>query len=42
MEIKKTIQHIIKRIQEGMLKDMWLQTKWIYSYAKRYWLAMIP
>ena len=41
MEIKKTIKHIIKRIQEGMLKDMWLQTKWIYSYAKRYWLAMI-
>lgn len=41
MEIKKTLKHIIKRIREGMLKDMWLQTKWIYSYAKRYWLAMI-
>lgn len=24
-----------------MLKDMWRQTKWIYAYARHYWLAMI-
>lgn len=39
--MKKKLQHIIKRIREGMLKDMWLQTKWIYGYARKYWLAMI-
>ena len=35
------IKHIKKRIQEGLLKDMWRQTKWIYRYARRYWGAMI-
>lgn len=36
-----TLNHIITRIKEGMLKDMWHQTKWIYQYARHYWLAMI-
>ena len=35
------IHRVIRRIKEGMLKDMWRQTKWIYSYARHYWLAMI-
>lgn len=33
--------HIINRIKEGMLQDMWHQTLWIYGYAKRYWPAII-
>lgn len=37
----KTIKHAIKRIKEGMLRDMWQQTKWIYQYARHYWGAMI-
>jgi len=41
MNVKETAKHVAKRIKEGMLKDMWRQTKWIYGYAKRYWLAMI-
>ncbi len=36
-----TIQKVKKQIQEGALKDMWVQTKWIYQYARRYWLAII-
>lgn len=39
--LQETIKHITRRIREGMLKDMLLQTKWIYSYARRYWLAII-
>ncbi len=35
------LKYIKKRIQEGMLKDMWRETKWIYQYAKHYWPAMI-
>lgn len=31
----------IKRIREGRLQEMWVQTKWIYGYARRHWLAMI-
>ncbi|MCD8346966.1 MAG: ABC transporter ATP-binding protein/permease [Lachnospiraceae bacterium] len=29
------------RIRAGRLKDFIAQTKWIYSYARRYWLPMI-
>lgn len=39
--MKEKLLHIIGRIREGMLKDMWRQTKWIYTYARHYWLAMI-
>ncbi|MCH5342951.1 MAG: ABC transporter ATP-binding protein [Acetatifactor sp.] len=39
--MKEKIQHILKRIKEGMLKDMWRETLWIYAYARHYWLAMI-
>ena len=37
----ETLKHIYNRIREGMLKDMIRQTKWIYQYARHYWLAMI-
>lgn len=39
--MKERIQFYIKRIKEGRLKEMWLQTKWIYQYARHHWLAMI-
>ena len=37
----ETLKHIHVRIKEGMLKDMIRQTKWIYQYARHYWLVMI-
>ena len=30
-----------ERIKEGMLRDMWRQTLWIYEYARLYWKQMI-
>ena len=39
--MKEKLLFYIKRIKEGRLQEMWRQTKWIYSYARRYWLAMI-
>ena len=39
--MKERIQFYIKRIKEGRLQEMWLQTKWIYQYARHYWMAMI-
>ena len=41
MNLIDQIKHIHVRIREGMLKDMLRQTRWIYQYARRYWLAMI-
>ncbi len=35
------IRFIIRRIREGRLQEMWRQTKWIYAYARHYWIAMI-
>lgn len=29
------------RIKAGRIQEMWLQTKWIYQYARRHWAAMI-
>lgn len=39
--MKEKFTYAMKRIREGMLRDMWHQTLWIYSYAKHYWPAMI-
>ena len=39
--MKEKLKFYIKRIREGRLREMWGQTKWIYSYARRYWLSMI-
>lgn len=35
------LRQIRKRIQAGMLQEMWTETKWIYQYAKRYWKYML-
>ena len=39
--MREKLAFYVKRIKEGRLREMWEQTKWIYSYARRYWLAMI-
>ena len=39
--MREKLRFYIKRIREGRLREMWRQTKWIYAYARRYWLAMI-
>jgi ABC-type bacteriocin/lantibiotic exporter with double-glycine peptidase domain len=35
------IHYFFTQIKEGRLKAMWKQTAWIYSYAKKYWLAIL-
>lgn len=35
------LKHITKRIREGALKTILSQTRWIYGYARHYWLAII-
>lgn len=37
----QTARKIKQRIKEGLLKDILHQTKWIYFYAKKYWLAIL-
>ena len=34
-------RHYRERIKEGMLRDIWRQTLWIYEYARIYWKQMI-
>ena len=38
--MKERVNFYINRIKAGRLKEMWLQTKWIYQYARNYWGAM--
>ncbi len=40
-KIKERLAFYMGRIKAGRLQEMAAQTKWIYGYAKRYWLAMI-
>ena len=37
----RKIKHISKRIHEGALKTMLHQTRWIYRYARHYWLVIL-
>lgn len=39
--MKERIAFFIGRIQAGRLQEMWRQTRWIYQYVRRYWMAMI-
>lgn len=39
--MKERIHFFIGRIKAGRLKEMWRQTVWIYTYARRYWAAII-
>lgn len=40
-EMKEKLLFIIGRIKAGRLQEMWVQTKWIYQYVRRYWVVMI-
>lgn len=35
------IRRTITKIKEGMLKEMWIETKWIYQYTRRYFKSII-
>lgn len=39
--MKEKLLFYISRIKAGRLREMWHQTKWIYQYARKYWLIMI-
>lgn len=39
--MRNTINHILKRIKEGLLQDILLSTRWVYQYARHYWKAMV-
>ncbi|MCM1215772.1 MAG: ABC transporter ATP-binding protein/permease [Lachnospiraceae bacterium] len=39
--MKEKMLFIIGRIKAGRLQEMWIQTKWIYQYVRKYWLVMI-
>lgn len=36
-----TVKHIIKRMKEGLLQEIWQETLWVYQYARQYRKAMI-
>lgn len=40
-KMKEKLLFIIGRIKAGRLQEMWVQTKWIYQYVRRYWVVMI-
>ncbi len=35
------IKKVIRKIKEGMLQEMWEETKWMYQYARRYKFAIL-
>lgn len=37
----ETLKKVWIRIKQGMLQEMFVETKWIYQYARHYWIAMI-
>ncbi len=39
--MNEKIAFYTRRIREGRLKEMWQQTRWIYQYARHYWVAMV-
>ena len=39
--MKDKMIFIWNRIKAGRLQEMWQQSKWIYSYGRKYWKAMI-
>lgn len=41
MSVKERAQFYMGRVKAGRLREMLRQTKWIYEYARHYWLAMI-
>ncbi|MGN1014983.1 MAG: ABC transporter ATP-binding protein [Butyricicoccus sp.] len=36
----EVLKKIIKKIREGYLSEMYVEAKWIYQYAKKYWKSI--
>ena len=34
------IKKVIRKIQDGMLQEMWKEAKWMWQYIRRYKLAI--
>lgn len=39
--MKEKLAFIVSRIRAGRLREMWMQTRWIYQYVRKYWAVMI-
>lgn len=39
--MREKIRFYVDRIKAGRLQEIWRQTLWIYTYARRYWLHML-
>lgn len=39
--MRNLFNHIVKKIREGMLKEVWYETKWLYHYVRCYWKSII-
>lgn len=39
--MRNFFNHIVKKIREGMLKEVWYETKWLYGYVRCYWKSII-
>lgn len=39
--MKEKLAFIVSRIKAGRLREMWMQTRWIYQYVRKYWAVMI-
>ncbi|MCM1191350.1 MAG: ABC transporter ATP-binding protein/permease [Butyrivibrio sp.] len=41
MSVRERVKFYMGRIKAGRIQEMLRQTRWIYEYARHYWLAMI-
>lgn len=41
MSVRERVKFYMGRIRAGRIQEMLRQTRWIYEYARHYWLAMI-
>lgn len=39
--MENTARHVFRRLKEGLLKDIWESTLWMYHYARKYWKEML-
>lgn len=39
--MKGKLEFVISRIKAGRLREMWMQTRWIYQYVRKYWVVMV-
>lgn len=39
--MRSLLRKIYKKYKDGSLKEMYLEAKWMYQYAKKYWMAIL-